>query len=384
MRAVYLVLVIGLLFTMAAANAQQDKATVQPGPSIRAGFPASADVMVNGIFAMRIPASAGGMSPMQRAQAVADRLNQAFASGMTWQDLRVSQFGGLWGVAIGSRLVATADRNSARAFGLPTGQLASRWANQTVIALGGQPQMIASQLKPIPSMVAGARAEITPTWTTSQTKTVPLLDSQTGNEMGSVMVAGTRAQLNKVNAVIVYASTSDGANVWTFVPVTSRSIMSPMRVQGVGLVSMPSNLVPMTGWMTGSDVMQMINQSGTRWNSAISSSLISNKLQLQGNTKVVPVYSMDSNMIIGAAQIVGSMQGISQTQAVMLSPSGNMWKLSATAAQMPPTGTPTGLTDVVVSSLIMIPAATGAAPPATMPESTPPAPPESPTTPPSY
>ena len=384
MRAVYLVLVIGLLFTMAAANAQQDKATVQPGPSIRAGFPASADVLVNGIFAMRIPAAAGGMSPMERAQAVADRLDQAFASGMTWQDLRVSQFGGLWGVAIGSQLVATADKNSARAFGLPTGQLASRWANQTVIALGGQPQMIASQLKPIPSMVAGARAEIVPTWTTSQTKTVPLLDSETGNEMGSVMVAGTRTQLNKVNAVIVYASTSDGANVWTFVPVTSRSIMSPMRVQGVGLVSMPSNLVPMTGWMTGSDVMQMISQSGTRWNSAISSSLISNKLQLQGNTKVVPVYSMDSNMIIGAAQIVGSMQGISQTQAVMLSPSGDMWKLSATAAQMPPTGTPTGLTDVVVSSLIMIPAATGAAPPATMPESTPPAPPESPTTPPSY
>ena len=395
MRVIHFALIIGLLFVMAAAVAQQNNATMQPGPSIGPGLPASADVMVDGIFALRVPASAGGMSPMQRAQVVADRLNQAFASGMTWQDLRVSQFGGLWGVAIGDQLVATADRNSARAFGLSPGQLASRWANQTVIALGGNPRMIASQLQPIPSMVAGARAEITPTWTTSQTKTVPLLGSQTGNEMGNVMVAGTTAQLNKVNSVIVYQSTSDSAQVWTFVPVTSTSVTSPTRVQGVGLISVPSSLIPMTGWQTGNDVMQMINQSGTQWNAAISSSLTGNKLQLQGNTKVVPVYSMESNQIIGAAQIVGSLQGVRQVQSVMVSPSGNIWKFTPTAAQMPSTGTPTGLTDVVISSLIMVPATTPAeeTPSMTAPETTTPdqgeMPPETPdqgetTTPPTY
>ena len=386
MRVMYFALVIGLLFAVVAADAQQMSATVQEGPVVRSSFPASADVFVNGLFALRIPAMAGGMSPMQRAQAVASRLNQAFESGLSWESLRVSQFQGLWGVGIDSRLVATADANSARAYRTSPGQLASRWARQTVIAMGGQPQMIASQLQPIPSMVAGERAEITPTWTTAQSKTVPLLDSATGNEMGSVMVAGTTAQLNMVDSVIVYQSTSDSANVWAFVPITGTAITSPTRVQGVGLLSIPAQLIPMTGWQMGSSLAPMITQSGTRWNAAIGSMLTTNKVQLRGNTKVVPVYSMDTNQIIGAAQVVGSMQGISQTQAVVASSSDNMWKLSATAAQMPPTGTPTGLTDVVVSSLIMAPMTppTTAAPESTSPEmTTPPSPPtEGETTPP--
>ena len=363
MRVVYFALIIGLLFGMAAAVAQQNNATVQAGPSIRAGYGPSADVFVNGLFAIRIPASAGGMSPMQRAQAVADRLNRAFANGMTWQDMRVGQFQGLWGVGIGTQLIATADANSARAYRLSPGQLASRWARQTVIAMGGQPQMIAAQLQPVPSMVAGARAEITPTWVTTPAKTVPLLDAATGNEIGSVMVAGTRAQLNMVNAVIEYQSTSDGATVWTFVPVTSTSVTSPTRVQGVGLTSIPSNLIPMTGWMMGNDVTNAITNSGTKWNAAISSNLIQNKLELQGNTKIVPVYSMDSNQIIGAAQIVGSMQGVGQTSSVMASTSDNMWKLTPTASKMPSTGTPTGLTDVLVSSMIMVPSTATTMPP---------------------
>ena len=383
MRVVYFALIIGLLFGMAAAVAQQNNATVQAGPSIRAGYGPSADVFVNGLFAIRIPASAGGMSPMQRAQAVADRLNRAFANGMTWQDMRVGQFEGLWGVGIGDQLVATADRNSARAFELSPGDLASRWANQTVIALGGNPQMIASQLQPVPSMVAGARAEITPTWTTANTKTVPLLDSESGNEIGTVMVAGTTSQLNKVNSVIAYHHTSEGAEVWTFVPITGTSTTSPTRVQGVGLTSIPSNLIPMTGWMMGNDVTNAITDSGTKWNAAISSSLITNKLQLQGNTKIVPMYSMDSNQIIGAAQIVGSMQGVGQTSSVVASPSGSMWKLAATSAQVPPTGTPTGLTDVVVSSLIMVPMTPSMTTPETPETTTPPSPPmEGETTPP--
>lgn len=386
MRAVYFALIIGLLFAVIAADAQQMKATVQPGPVVRSGFPASADVFVNGFFALRIPASAGGMSPMQRAQDIGDRLDRAFASGLIWENLRVSQFNGSWGVGIDSRLVATADANSARAYRTTPGQLASRWARQTVIAMGGQPQMIASQLQPIPSRVAGARAEITPTWVTSPTKTVPLLDSQTGNEMGSVMVAGTTDQLNKVNSVIVYQSTSDSAKVWTFVPVTSTSVTAPTRVQGVGLTNIPASFMPMTGWMMGSEVTTAITNMGTRWNAAISSMLTTNKLQLQGSTKVVTLYSMDTGQVIGAAQVVGSLQGVRQTQLVAAMTSDSAWKLMPTAARMPPTGTPTGLTDVLVSSLIMVPMAPSMTTPETPEMTTPPSPPgEGETTaPPSY
>lgn len=368
MRVVYLALIVGLFFAAVTTDAQQSNASVQPGPMVRSGFPASADVFVNGVFALRIPARAARMSPMQRAQAVADRLNQAFAEGLSWESLRVSQFQDEWGVAIDSRLVVTADTNSARAYRTSPGQLASRWARQTVIAMGGEPQMIASQLQPIPGMVAGAQAEITLSWTTSQTKTVPLLDTETGNEMGSVMVAGTREQLNRVNSVILFQTTSDIAHVWTFAPITGASTTSPTRVQGVGVVSIPSALIPLTGWQMGANLMPMITQSGTDWNANISSMLTEKNVQLRGNTKVVPVYSMDTKEIIGAAQVVGSMNGIRQTQAITVSPSGNMWKLSAIASQPPITGTPTGLTDVVVSALIMVPMSGEQMPAMTTPE----------------
>jgi len=362
MRTLHIVLVMCLTLAIAGTliggqmSSQSPRASVQIGPVVRPGLPQSGDVFIGQEFAFRIASPAGGLSPMQRGQIVADRLNQAFDQGASWEDLRVSQVGGLWAVTIDSTLIATADVESARAMKLSTGTLASRWARQTVVALGGQPQLIAMQLEPVPARVAGAREEIAVIWATSPTKSVPLLNATDGAQMGTVIVAGAQEMLDRVNAVVVYETASQDAVVRAFVPITGTTVTDqPTRVLGVGLVSISAAALPMTGFQMGAEVSQMITDMGTRWNSFVNSWYVGRNWQLGAATKVVPVYWMDQQGIIGAAQVVGPQRGINQAQGVVVTSVDNMSQLRATAAQFPPTDQPSALTDVVVSALLMVP-----------------------------
>jgi len=389
MRAIHYVLVIGLLLALAGAcGAQMDQpqteqqraqATVQLGPVVRAGMPRSADVFVDGRFALRIPASAGGMSPTQRGQIIADRMNQAFDQGMSWENMRVSQVRGLWTVSMNGMLIATADDGSARAYRISSGALASRWANQTVVAMGGEPQVIAMQLRPIPAVVAGAREELPMNWAVSPTKMAPLLNATTGETVGNVMVGGPSDRLNLAKAVALYQYSADGAIVRSFVPITSASIGDQIiRAHGVGLVGMPANVLPMTGFRTGAEVAQMATQMSAQWNNLINASMRGRNLQVGANTKVVPLYSMDEKQVIGAAQVVGTASGVAQTQSVVVATRDDMLQFRARTAQYPPATETTALNDVVVSALIHVPeqAETPTAappyPPAIEPETTPP------------
>lgn len=366
---------------MQAAQATTDRATIQRGPVVQPGWPASTDVYVDGRFAMRIAAPAGGMSTTQRAQIIADRLNQAFAEGASWSDMRVSQVGNNWTVNLGDRVIATADSLSACGLGLTQGQLASAWARQTVVALGGQPTTIASQLQPVPSRVAGARQQVgaqpcapvaPPAWSTATTKSVLLISADTGNTLGTVTVAGPQSQLNMVNAVAVYQSTApSGATIYTFVPITTTTVTGQVtRVPSVGLVSLPITMLPTSGFATGNDALNTMNQNSAQWNSQINSSLAKNNIQLRANTKIVPLYSMDTNQVVGAAQVVGNASAVNNTQAVVATTSGDMLRLNATssACAVPMTGQPAPMNNVVVSSIIMAPAPAAVVTPA--PETT--------------
>jgi len=361
MRTAYLALATILLLVAAGASvAQTDQqrlqATVQAGPVVRAGLPSSADVFVGGRFALRIPASAGGMSPMQRAQTIADRMNRAFAAGMSWEDMRVSQVKGLWTVCIDTTVIATADRNSARAFRVSTGNLASSWARQTVVALGGQPQMIAMQLQPIPVAVAGAREELMVNWATSPTKTLPLLNAATGATIGNVVVGGPSDRLNMANAVAMYEYSADSAIVRVFVPIRETSTTGTLsRAHGVGLVGIPAGMLPMTGLRMGADVSDMVTQMGSKWNDTINSRLTQLNLQTHADTKVAPLYSMDSKQVVGAAQIMGMRRGVFPAQMVVCTTSDGMIHFRATSTAYPPMGTPAELNEVVVSALIHVP-----------------------------
>lgn len=332
-------------------------ATVQPGPRLRANLPVSADVFINGVFAMRIPASAGGLSPEQRADRIADRLNQAFASGLTWQDAQVQQRNGLWTVNIGDNLIATADINSARAFGTQTGQLASRWARQSVIAMGGQPQMIAQQLMPVTVAVAGSQQELGANWSVSPVRSLPLINVADGQQVGTIAVAGPQNQVNRANSVALYAYSADGANVWSFVPTSSTSVsdVTVPRTAGVGVVRVSSDLLSMGGTMvTGDDAVTSYNEmSASQWNSLVNQRFSGWSVMQTGSTKVVPLYSLDTNQVIGAAQIVGPADAIARTQTVVATQSNGSIAFSGTTSSWSAiSARPAAQNNVVVSALI--------------------------------
>lgn len=353
---------------------QSPRVSVQRGPYIGFSRYASADVFVNGRFALRVPRAAGGLTPMRRARIVADRMRSAFAAGYTWNDMKVQQVNGLWTVAIGDRSIVTADRRSARAMGLSTGFLASRWARQSVVALGGQPTMVAQAIGPFPEqMVAGSRQELGRlNWAVSPTKSVPMLDAATSSQSGNITVAGSKGLLAKVNSVVVFTTAIDGATAYTFVPVTDTAVGTSMtRVNGVGVVNVsPDNMPSMAG---GSDFAGTISRMSTRWNAAINSNLIQQRLQVLGNTKIVPLYASDSGKVVGAVQIVGRPNAVTEVRSVALSASGNTHGFSAMSTR-PGTAMSAGnpLTDVVVSAVIL-PAGTasGTVPSATTPSTAP-------------
>ena len=375
MRVIRFTLMTALLLMLATAcfaqMQQPIRSSVQLGPVLRAGLPASTDVFVDGRFAMRIPTSAGGMSPMQRAQSIADRIDRVFAQGMSWESMRVSRVSGLWAVTADGMIVATADVNSARAFRMQTSALASRWARQTVVAMGGNPQMIAMQLQPISARVAGAREELaTLNWMVSPAKSVPLLSAVDGSQIGNVMVGGSSSRLNMANAVVVYESSADNTTIRTFVPISSTSISDPlMRVQGVGLVGIPSDMISVSGMMAGDEVMMAVTQMSSQWNNLVNSNLAQNSLQVSGNTKVVPLYSMNVSRVIGAAQIVGNSSAISNAQAVVLSSSDNMLMFGAISSPVSSISAQSAMLNNVVVSAIMYMPQSNTMPPA--PEETP-------------
>ncbi len=342
-----------------ALSQQAFNATVQPGPRVKAGLPLSADVYVNGALAIRIPASAAGLTPMQRAEIVANRLNVAFAGGKSWLDSQVLAKDGLWTFSIGDDLIATADANSARAFNTQTGDLAGMWARQTVIALGGEPQMIAAQIMPT-TAIAGSMQELGgAAWMVAPIKTVPSLNVSSRESVGSITVGGTQSSLDRVTSVAVYAYAKNNANIWLFVPTTTNSITGSMvpRVTAVGVIRVPSELLPLQDILMGDEATGAMNVlTPTQWNTSINEQMAAWKVTLQGSTKVVPLYSMQMNHVIGAAQVVGDVGGLTQTQAVIASDANGVTSFGATSvAPGMISGQPSMLSSVVVSALIFYP-----------------------------
>jgi len=361
MRILNIVLAACLVFTSVgismAQNGQADqnmqtttalRATVQPGPVVAAGYPASADVLINGRLAMRIASSAGGLSPMQRAQIIRDRLNNAFAAGIGANELRVGRSGRSVVIMARNMPIATVDAMSACAFGTTSTALAERWATNTRVAM-----------TPSLQAVAGTQQELGMMWSTSPTSTVPLF-SQNGTTLGNAIVAGPQSALGQVNSVVVLQSTSNGNLVWTFVPITGTSPSGALtRVDNVGLVGIPQSILPSGSMQMGSMVASSVNQMASQWNNNVNSALSSQNLALSANagTKFVPLYSVDNNQVIGAAQVVGSPASVARTQSVAITGAGNIWQLNASSALNPSIGNLSAQTDVVVSAIVFMPTA---------------------------
>lgn len=311
------------------------------------GFPASADIFVGSRHAMRIASAAGGLSPMKRAQIIADRMNKAFAAGATWSDMKVARVGNYTIITARNMPIATIDPTSACLFGVTPNNLASRWLKDTRLAMQST----------VRSRVAGSQQQIGSMCTAY--RNVPLINASTGSNIGNINIAGSTPGLDTTGSVVVYQSTSGNATVYTFVPVDSATGTGTLtRSAGVGVYSVPQSMLPTSTLMTGANVSTMVGQMGTQWNSTVNSNLGQQNLQFSAdmNTKVVPLYAVDSGQAIGAAQVAGSDSAVSQTQSVAVTAMcGDMWQLTPSSSAAPTATLIDAVANVGVSSIIEIP-----------------------------
>jgi hypothetical protein len=190
------------------------------------------EVVVNGAVVMRIRTAAGGYSATQRAEQVADRLNKAFAAGITWKDFRVGEMNRETAV-LDSRgeLIVTADRFHAQANGTTPFLLARAWDTNLVQALGGEVpnDQPASAAEPAP-----ASSEVS--WDLQDNKVVPIFSIGTpGISIGAARVSGPKVEVGKVKAVAqIEAEFKNVLRAHVFIPVSSIST-KPERVQGVSV-----------------------------------------------------------------------------------------------------------------------------------------------------
>ncbi len=182
------------------------------------------EVLVNGAVVTRIRSAAGGFTATQRAAQVAARLNQAFAAGEGWQDIRVAEVNHEQAVVTRQgRLVITADRFHAQVNGTTPVMLARAWEGNLVQALGGQ-------------VDAPAAAAPEVNWERQADKVVPIFSIGTpGVSIGAARVVGPAAEVGKVKAVAqIEAQFKDTLRAHIYVPVSSISTR-PQRVQGVSV-----------------------------------------------------------------------------------------------------------------------------------------------------
>ena len=190
------------------------------------------EVVVNGAVVMRIRTAAGGYSATQRAEQVADRLNKAFAAGITWQDFRVGEMNRETAL-LDSRgeLIATADRFHAQANGTTPFLLARAWDTNLIQALGGEVPRDA------PTEAAAATAAASEVnWEAQDNKVVPIFSIGTpGISIGAARVSGPKVEVSRVKAVAqVEVEFKNVLRAHVFIPVSSISTKLD-RVQGVSV-----------------------------------------------------------------------------------------------------------------------------------------------------
>ena len=184
------------------------------------------EVLVNGKVVMRIRSAAGGYSATQRAEAVAARLNSAFASGATWQDFKVGEVNRETAVlGKDGQLIVTADRFHAQANGTTPTLLARAWDANLVQALGGEVAAVTEAASP--DQVS---------WERQADKIVPIFSIGTpGVSIGAARVVGPSVQVGKVKAVAqVEVQFKEVVRGRVYIPVSSISTRLD-RVQGTSV-----------------------------------------------------------------------------------------------------------------------------------------------------
>ncbi len=164
------------------------------------------EVLVDGEVVLRIRTSAGGRSPYQRAQTVADRLNQLMGDTIEAEDITTGIVNGQEVVLVDGQVLVTADANHARLNGTTPEMLAQSWANNLQVAFGGE-ALRATSSEP-----------------TSQ-KIVPIISAGSGVRVGGAQVTGPRSRVDDVVAVAQIEGSLGSIRGRVLVPVSAQNVV---------------------------------------------------------------------------------------------------------------------------------------------------------------
>jgi hypothetical protein len=183
------------------------------------------EVLLDDKVVIRFNVDAGDQSPAQRAEAVANRLNNALQNDAGWQQFTVQATNGGNGVYAGNKLIAMATRDDAQAAGTNTRDLAFDWRDNIITTLGGK----------VPSR--GGQEGDYDSWEGAKQKWVPILDvTNNGIRVGAAQVAGPAEKVEQVKAVALLGLNFKGtARIKVYVPIDDLSVSNFNRVQGVSV-----------------------------------------------------------------------------------------------------------------------------------------------------
>jgi hypothetical protein len=169
-------------------------------------------LMANSVL-FRIRTAAGGLSPYERAQKVAGRLDVLLADSIQAKDITTGVVNGMNVVLAGEEVVVTADKAHADLNGTTGPALAAQWANNLRVALGGEP-------------VTATAAATAPPPVPTATKIVPIISVGSGVRIGGAQVTGPKEFVEQVKAVAqIEGDFRDVVRVRILVPVSTEDIV---------------------------------------------------------------------------------------------------------------------------------------------------------------
>lgn len=224
-------------------------ATVATARQVFLGGQSAGEVDVNGKPVLRIRAASGGYPPIQRAQIVADRINQ-LSQQRQLSALHVGYQNGETVVMSGTQPLITATAASARFNGATPTALAASWTQNLQKALGGSPAAVGSRQSgaaPVIHTYNGSLQykQVRDVQHTAD-KFVPIVSFGTGTRLGGAMVTGPSFRVAQVAAVgQLEGKFRNIAEARVLVPVSNPNVTSKLeRVPEVSVYAVADYRLP--------------------------------------------------------------------------------------------------------------------------------------------
>jgi hypothetical protein len=173
-------------------------------------------LMIDGNEVLQLTATVGGLSPLERATIVAQRVNSAIAKGVSPREVKAREDKGVWKVVAADEVLITIDAEEARRAGLTPSAQAARWADSLAAAL----EKHYAKSGEVPGNPAAASKPEEP----NEDKWVPIVSVLEGLKVGVARVTGPRSKVHLVQAVAqLETHFKDIAEIDVYLPISTKS-----------------------------------------------------------------------------------------------------------------------------------------------------------------